>query len=372
MGRTKITVRCSVVPEGALHAIAANKENSDDVRKAAESAIREIHNLETGAFETDSGYPASVRGTSSKIQIYDADHKSEPQNLLSKRIEYSEEMGMCASTIYLALKAIDNFFDEVFNYQLFDGKGNFLSAAVHYGENYINAHWLEELELLVLGDGDGKIVSDFNFSPDIIAHELVHGIIYHTSKLEYEGESGALTEHLADVFGVLYAQKYDERERGSFENGIWVIGGRAIIGQNHQGHLQSTFDLSDPKSDPAAISSNKVTVDGYLRSLKSPLDSLQPQPAHYRDYVKPTKNHGATHINSGIPSHAFYRAAIAAGGPAWKGVGRVWFAALIDRNLTSRCTFKEFAELTIKHARTQDQNLEAPVKEAWTVVGILV
>ena len=62
-----------------------------------------------------------------------------------------------------------------------------------------------------------------------------------------------------------------------------------------------------------------------LRSMKAPgtayndkVLSKDPQPAHMNNYVNTTMDNGGVHINSGIPNHAFYLAAIALGGFAWR------------------------------------------------------
>ena len=46
------------------------------------------------------------------------------------------------------------------------------------------------------------------------------------------------------------------------------------------------------------------------------------------DYVETTEDNGGVHLNSGIPNRAFHLAAIALGGNAWEGAGRIWYAAL--------------------------------------------
>lgn len=38
---------------------------------------------------------------------------------------------------------------------------------------------------------------------DVAGHEMSHGVIESTANLDYEGESGAINESFADVFGVL-------------------------------------------------------------------------------------------------------------------------------------------------------------------------
>ncbi len=67
---------------------------------------------------------------------------------------------------------------------------------------------------MVFGDGDGEIFGRFTASLDVIGHELTHGVVEHTAALVYSGQSGALNESLADVFGILVAQ-YQARQKAT-------------------------------------------------------------------------------------------------------------------------------------------------------------
>lgn len=53
-----------------------------------------------------------------------------------------------------------------------------------------------------------------------------HGITDYNSNLEYEGESGALNEHLSDVFGVLVKQKHENKTADAAD---WLIGEACFI-----------------------------------------------------------------------------------------------------------------------------------------------
>ncbi len=55
---------------------------------------------------------------------------------------------------------------------------------------------------------------------DIVGHEWTHGLIDHTSRLIYYGESGAMNESIADVFGEFLDQRNDYDEA----TGSWQIG----------------------------------------------------------------------------------------------------------------------------------------------------
>ena len=79
-----------------------------------------------------------------------------------------------------------------------DGRGLGLVATVHYGRQYVNAFW--DGQQMVFGDGDGEVFGPFTASLDVIAHELAHGVTQYTSGLHYADQSGALNEHVSDVF----------------------------------------------------------------------------------------------------------------------------------------------------------------------------
>jgi Zn-dependent metalloprotease len=108
----------------------------------------------------------------------------------------------------------------------------------------------------------------------VVAHEIVHGVTQHSSRLEYALQSGALNESFSDVFGVIVAN-FPNRNVKTWD---WVIG-RGL------GSSGNPFrDLSNP---PAFG-----------------------QPEHLRDFVdRPVTvagDFGAVHMNSGIPNKAAY------------------------------------------------------------------
>jgi Zn-dependent metalloprotease len=45
---------------------------------------------------------------------------------------------------------------------------------------------------MVFGDGDVDLFQDFTRAPDVVAHELTHGVIQYTAKLPYDMQPGAL------------------------------------------------------------------------------------------------------------------------------------------------------------------------------------
>jgi Zn-dependent metalloprotease len=119
-----------------------------------------------------------------------------------------------------------------------------------------------------------------------------------------------------------------------------------------------------------------------LRSLKAPGHAYDndtfgkdPQPAHMDDYADlpdtDEGDNGGVHINSGIPNHAFYLAAVAIGGYAWEVAGRIWYQSL--RASTPTTDFAAFAETTISKAGElygAGGGQQTAVREAWEQVGV--
>jgi Zn-dependent metalloprotease len=110
----------------------------------------------------------------------------------------------------------------------------------------------------------------------------------------------------------------------------------------------------------------------HIRSLSNPnaRDCVSVQPNHYRDYDK----NGDPHINSGIPNHAFYLAAMALGGNTWDRVGLVWYASIANGRRQPNMTFHEFAQMTVTRAallfRT-NASVPKAIEKAWRDVGVL-
>jgi Zn-dependent metalloprotease len=93
-----------------------------------------------------------------------------------------------------------------------------------------------------------------------------------------------------------------------------------------------------------------------------------------RDYVRTSGDDRGVHINSGIPNHAFYRAATMLGGKAWETVGTIWYRAMVDE-LGPRSRFQHCADATWRAAGALFGTGSEPqdaVLEGWKAVGIEV
>jgi Zn-dependent metalloprotease len=273
--------------------------------------------------------PASALRTASEIvgpakvnrEIYTQGGQDPPDSNLPGTLVRAE--GQAKSSDPAVNEAYDysgatwSFYWKIFGRNSLDNAGLKLISSVHVGTGYDNAFWSGTQ--MAYGDGDGVVFRRFTRAVDVVGHELTHGVVQYTSGLAYQGEAGALNEHFADVFGVMVAQF---KKKQSVTKADWLVGKDILV--------------------PAA-------TRRALRSLKAPGTAFQndpdlgddPQPDHYRKRYTGAQDHGGVHINSGIPNRAFYLAAIAAGGNAWKTVGPVWYQVM--QNLLPTGQFSDFA-----------------------------
>lgn len=254
-----------------------------------------------------------------------------------------------ADDAFEGLGATFAFLWDAFERVSLDGAGGPLQATVHYGERYDNAFW--NGERMVFGDGDGEVFTGFTGSLTVIAHELGHGVIESAGGLVYAGQSGALNESIADVFGVLTEQ---HARRQSAEVASWLIG-EGIFTDAVQG---------------AALRSMSAPGTAYDDDVLG----RDPQPAHMRDYVDTTADNGGVHINSGIPNKAFHLAATALGGFAWERAGRIWYLTLTGGDLSPTSDFAAFAQATLDTAAREygeESEEHTAVRAAWSGVGVI-
>jgi len=82
-------------------------------------------------------------------------------------------------------------------------------------------------------------------------------------------------------------------------------------------------------------------------------------------------DNGGVHINSGIPNHSFYLAAMELGGKSWEKVAKIWYQTLL--RLQRFSTFQDTAEVSYDVAARLFGPLEANIiKMAWDKVGITI
>lgn len=222
------------------------------------------------------------------------------------------------------------------------GSGTVIALGVHYGSGEANAWW--DGGEAVFGDGDGSSFDPL-VSIDVVGHELSHGVNASTAAFEYVGESGALDESFADVFG-------------------------AMIERSVEGDGEEVWQMAEDCATP--------TIAGdALRYLADPAADGS-SVDHYEDLREDTD----VHHGSGVGNLAFHLLAEGGahprrGGEAVEGIGAdaataIWYRALAWY-LGSASDYDAAREATLSAAADLHGSGSAEysaVEEAWAAVGV--
>jgi Zn-dependent metalloprotease len=207
------------------------------------------------------------------------------------------------------------YFRTKHNRNSIDGNGGTIYSMVNVpdpaGQPLDNAYWNGK----VMSYGNGSI----QFKPlagslDVAGHEMTHGVVESTANLEYQGESGAINESMADIFGSM------------MDPSDWLIGEDIVkLSAFPSGALRS---LSDPHNGGTSLANN-----GF-------------QPSHTNEAYHGSEDNGGVHINSGIPNNAFYRYATA----ITRDKAAAVFYKALDDYLTKSSKFIDLRLAVIKAA----------------------
>ena len=217
-----------------------------------------------------------------------------------------------------------------------NGSGGTIISVVNVadddGSNLDNAYWNGQAMFY----GNGNVA----FTPlagalDVAGHELSHGVVSNTANLEYQGQSGAINESMADVFGAMI-------DRDDWKMGEDIVKPGVFPG----GALR---DLQNPHNE-----GNTLGDRGY-------------QPEDMSEYYTGTQDNGGVHINSGIVNRAFYLTANTIGKAKAE---KIWYRALTIY-LTSRSQFLDLRYACVDAANDLYGTTEADaVKSAFDTVQI--
>jgi Zn-dependent metalloprotease len=273
--------------------------------------------------------------------LFDCRHRS---TLPGVPVPNPTEAGQDFKTVFETTAGVAEFYKTVLGRNSVDNRGMDLVSSLNYQNNFQNAFW--DGQEMVYGNGDQKIFTDFWKSPDVIGHELTHGVTQNESGLRYEGESGALNESLSDCFGAVFNQW--SRKAPASQAAGWLIGA-GIMGQESKAKgLTCLRDMVDPTA----------------------AHCLSPQPDSY-DQFDPSAD---VHENSGIPNRAFALFAQAAGGNAYDAPVKIWYRACTGGRLSSVATIADFARSTInatdQWSGNDKERLAGAVRDAWTAVRV--
>lgn len=136
-------------------------------------------------------------------------------------------------------------------------------------KEWFNAAWVGTQMVYGQRQNGGAMLS-LAANIDVVGHEMFHGVTDNTSRLEYQGQSGAMNESYSDIFGILISNLGKEVDAFDWELGEGLFTGGSPL-----------RDLSDP--------------------------TRFRQPKHMRDFVVTTRDHGGVHTNSGIHNFAAFK-----------------------------------------------------------------
>jgi Zn-dependent metalloprotease len=343
-----------VVPPHVLQAVVQNAEAPEDREAALNTLLidgtqRTLRGIRLAA-PVEQALAARVsafgaRQSGKHRTIYDA-HNTDTLPGEVVRTEGAPDTGdRAADEAYDGLGHTYDYYLSELGRNSLDGQGGPLHAVVHYLRDHDNAYW--DGRYMLFGDG---FLLDHLTELTVAAHELTHGVTEVEAQLFYYKQSGALNEHVSDVFGSVVKQYVNGREDASEAD--WLIG---------QGIWRDDIEGE-------ALRSMKNPGTAY----NDPLIGKDPQPDHMDNYYRGLDDDGGVHINSGIPNKAFYLVADRIGGFSGAKAARIWYATLRDERLRIRAKFKEFAQLTYINAWNlfPDGDEANIVKTSWADVGI--
>jgi len=335
-------VCCFIVPPSVLKAYSRDPAIDPATRKSLQDTyveterlrgLREAHRIAT--LRDPQRFVAELAPHVPVQHLYDCNHR---KNLPGKPVA-TPTAGF--KTAFDTTAKVVEFYKTVLGRNSVDNKGFDLVSSLHYDRKYDNAFW--DGRQMVYGDGDGKLFTEMYLSPDVIGHELTHGVTQNESALRYEGESGALNESISDVFGVVFNQWLNQWAVTEAKG--WLVGAGIMASAAQHKGFTCLRDMVQPSAKHC----------------------LSPQPERYSQ-IDPTAD---VHVNSGVPNKAFATFARSVGGQAWTSAIKVWYGTCTNRQLRSDATFAEFAALTVASAnKVGGASLAAKCKGAWQEVEV--
>jgi bacillolysin len=192
----------------------------------------------------------------------------------SNNNSWSTNQRVGVSAHYNAGKAYE-YFKNTFNRNSINGKGGTVFSLVNIaeanGSGMDNAFW--NGQAMFYGNGS-QAFTPLARSLDVAGHEMSHGVIQNTADLEYQGESGAINESYADIFGCM------------IDRDDWRLGEEVVKTSFFpSGALR---DMSNPYNGGTKLGDN-----GY-------------QPKLYTERYIGSQDNGGVHINSGIGNYTFF------------------------------------------------------------------
>ena len=220
--------------------------------------------------------------------------------------------GHPALDVHWGMEKTYDFYMSVFNRNSYDGNGSVIKQFVNpqilngsFGYPNNASAWPSPYNFMTYGMGDGV-----GFKPlvglDVEGHEFTHMVVANNGNggLLYQGESGALNESFADIFGTCV-------EFHSGVNPDWNIGEDVVIGPP------------------------------FMRSMSNPNAAAHPDTYNGLHWVNPANlsyDNGGVHINSGVQNFWFYL--LSQGGNGTNDLGNSYSVTGIGINQARRIAYR--------------------------------
>ena len=167
------------------------------------------------------------------------------------------------------------YYRTTFNRNSINGQGGSIISVINIadedGGGFDNAFWNGQF----MAYGNGRTAfSPFAGALDVGGHEMSHGVISNTANLTYQGESGAINESFADIFGTM------------IDRDDWLVGEDVV--------------------------NTSVFPSGALRNMQDPHNGGNAfgdrgwQPDNVSEQYTGNQDNGGVHVNSGIGNYAYY------------------------------------------------------------------
>lgn len=290
---------------------------------------------------TQSSLPDSPVGAILTIDARNGRVDDEDMDLYHVASANPTQWNATAVSAHINASASYDYFEKTFGRNSLNGSGGNIISVINItdedGKGFDNAFW----NGIYMGYGNGgQAFKPLAGSLDVAGHEMTHGVIENTAKLEYRNQSGALNESFADIFGAM------------IDRDNWTLG--------------------------ESVVNKSVFPSGALRSLQNPNQGGKNDPGYQPMFMSqyqvlkdtPEQDNGGVHINSGIPNHAYYLFATGSGMTKEKAE-KIYYQAL-TKYLGRTSKFLDLRLAVIQSAKDLYGETEvAAARSAFDRVGIV-
>ncbi len=271
---------------------------------------------------------------SGNLVVFDAKNQDPNSNITGYFLEASApDSGWDTAGVSAMdnLRTVTNYYKNTFGRNGIDNKTLNTISFVHVGQSWDNACWTGQV--ILIGDGGQHFVR-LAGGLDVLAHEYTHAVIDYTASFEYQYQSGALHEGIADIFGCMV------------DRSNWTVG-ETITRSG-----QPLRDLANPHND----------MDG-------------PDPATMDEYrnVPYSNDYGGVHLNATIIGHAAYLMADGLADAIGRDKTAQVFYRAITTHMTSQSNFVDCRNATVQSAEElygADSREVQAVTDAWDAVKV--